>query len=528
MSGAPKAAESTDPPLDLVARSTTGAATTAVVGLLGRGAGLLTTVLVTHFLSKAEYGHANLALIISSVTNLATLMSPQQALLTRHAQYDLAARLVHFWAVWSGALVSILLFWSGRPVLAALGQPEAAPLLQVYCLALFFERLGVIPALELRYRLRFADVAKLDLLGDASYVGVTVAAALLGAGAVCLPLGMVARHGARLLLLAAWVGRRVLPLPPAGFGPTERELISQLVRYTLPIHLGAFGELATLYLDNIFVGTLYGAAAQGLYAVGYTLVMTPTDTIARYGANALVRALGVKDGAARQRVFLLGLRYLSLLLFPIGVGAALLAPTLEVAILPQHWHGVAPLVVGLSAGAVTLGCFQLAFAQLTALHRPTLGGLLPATRVLLFGLGLYLVARWDVQRQHLSMVAWAVSFAFLLAVLIAMGLSARADRLRPTQLLSALSPPLLGSVWMGVGLWLLQRGLRTLGVAPSGWRLALELLVGVASYALYLRLAHPALWSQASAWLRQRNQPNQDSGHAPGNDPADGPSRESA
>ena len=515
MSGAPKAEEPTEPPLDLVARSTTGAATTAVVGLLGRGAGLLTTVLVTHFLSKAEYGHANLALIISSVTNLATLMSPQQALLTRHANYDLAARLVHFWAVWSGVLVSILLFWSGRPVLAALGQPEAAPLLQVYCLALLLERLGVIPALELRYRLRFAEVAKLDLLGDASYVGVTVAAALLGAGAVCLPLGMAARHGARLLLLAAGVKRRMWPLPPARFGAKERELISQIVRYTLPIHLGALGELATLYLDNVLVGALYGAAAQGLYAVGYTLVMTPTDTIARYGANALVRALGVKDGAARQRVFLLGLRYLSLLLFPIGVGAALVAPTLEVALLPQHWLGVAPLVVGLSAGAVTLGCFQMAFAQLTALHRPTLGGLLPATRVLLFGLGLYLVSRWDVHHQHLSMVAWAVSAAFLLAVLIAIALSAHADHLRLMQIISALSPPLLGAVWMGVGLWLLKRGLQALGVAPSGLRLALEILVGIMIYGLYLRLAHPALWLQASTWLRQRNDPGRGAENIP-------------
>ena len=114
------------------------------------------------------------------------------------------------------------------------------------------------------------------------------------------------------------------------------------------------------------------------------------------------------------------------------------------------------------------------------------------------------------------MVAWAVSAAFLLAVLIAIGLSARADRLRLTQIIAALSPPLFGAVWMGVGLWLLQRGLRALGIAPSGLRLALEILVGVVTYALYIRLAHPALWTQASAWLGQRNSPSSDPGEDPG------------
>ncbi|HRI52372.1 MAG TPA: oligosaccharide flippase family protein [Pseudomonadota bacterium] len=502
--GPQTSAERAADPADVIARSAAGAATTALAGLFGRAAGLLTTILVTYFLSRADYGHANLALVVATITNLATLLSPQQALLTRRTGYEAAAALAHGWATYSGVVVSGLLALFGPWLLGRLGQPEATPLLWVYCVALLLERIGTIPALELRYRLRFGDVAKLEAGGDLCYVTTTIAAALLGAGALCLPLGMVARHGGRLVALR-WAKRGPLwPARPALRAGEARVLLVELGRYSLPIHLGALGELATLHLDNVFVGALYSAAAQGLYAVGYTLVMTPADTIARYGAMAMVRALGLPDAAERQRVFLRGLRYLSLLLFPIGIGAAAVAPTLEAALLPAHWHGVASLMVGLAAGAMSLGCYALSFAQLTALMRPVLGGLLPMTRLAAFALGLFLVTRWDPAHQHLQAVAWAVSAALAVAAGVALWLSARVDRLPASRLLRALAPSVAGSAVMGAGLWSLQRELRALAIAPSLFCLLGEIAFAVLLYGLYLKLCHRAIWQEASRWLRAR------------------------
>lgn len=489
---------------DVLARSTIGAAILALAGLLGRAAGLLTTVLVTHFLSKAEYGHANLALIVATIANMASLLSPQQALLTRQTQFLEAAGLAQTWSVWSGVGISSLLVLIGRPLLTAFGQPETTPLLYVYCAAIVLERIAVIPAIELRYRLRFADVARVEVTGDAGYVTVTVAAALLGAGPLCLPLGMVARQGARLLILARLLGQRLLPPLPRPFGAKQRALAEEILRFSLPVHLGTLGEFATLYLDNVFVGALYHAAAQGLYAVGYAVVMTPADTIARYGADAMIRALVIPDPAVRQRTFLQGLRYLSLPLFPVGVGAAAVAETLEAALLPAHWHGIAPLIIGLSAAAMTLGCFQMVFAYLTALNLPRLGGLLPGIRLGAFLLGLFLVACLDPQRQHLPAVAWAVSGAFVSATLFVLWLSTQPEGLQLAQVAVALGPPLIGSAVMGSGLWLLRRGLTDLGVRPSLLCLLVEIGAGVLLYTAYLRLAHRALWAEASAWLRSR------------------------
>ena len=491
-------------PEEVVARSARGAALTTVVGLLGRAAGLFTTLLVTHFVSKGDYGRANLALIIATLANLVTLLSPQQALLTRHQRFSAAARLVRGFAVWNGLLVAGLLLGGGGYLLGRLHEPTALPLLQVYALALVLERLSLVPALTLRYQLQFGALSRVDLGGDVAYVTVTVGGALLGAGAMCLPLGMVARQLCRVVVLGGWYKTPLLPPRPGPLSADTRALLREILQYSWPIHLGGLGEFLTMYLDNVVVGQLYSAAAQGLYAVGYTLVMTPSETIAMYGATAMVRALGLNDVATRQRTFLQGLRYVSLLLWPIGAGAALVAGTLEVALLPQSWRGIAGVVMGLGLGGAMLGVSRMCFAQLTALHRTRAGGLMYAVQLAAFGLGLFLVARLDQQRQHMPAVALAVSAAFTVPALLGLGLSIRADNLPGRGVLVALTPPLLGTAVMALAVWLLQRGLGSLGLAPSPLRLLIEITTGIAVYAAYLRLVHRALWIEATTWLAQR------------------------
>lgn len=498
----PNEPPSTHSPDEVVERSTRGAAATALVGLAGRAAGLCTTLVVTYFLSKEEYGRANLALILATLTNVVTLLSPQQALLTRRDRFGEAGRLVHGWLVWSGLGVAALLFVAGPLLLARLHEPAALPLLRLYCLSLLLERMGLVPVLTLRYELRFAAVARLDLCGDAAYVSVTIGTALLGIGPLCLPLGMVARHAVRLLLVGGPL--RWAPPRPARLSPEQRELARQVLGYAWPIHLGALCEVATLYMDNIVVGQAYSAAAQGLYAVAYTLVITPCETIAVYGATAMVRALGLQDVLRRQRVYLAGLRYVGLLLFPIAVGAALVGPSFEAALLPARWRGVAGVLGGLALGAMSLGVHRMAFAQLTALHRPRLTAIVYGVQVSAFCLGLLAAVRLDVARQHLPAVAWAVSAAFALAAGLELALSMRADGIKASAVIRAFAPSLLGTLVMALGVLGVQRGFEHTALARHPLRLLVEVVAGAAIYAAYLRLGHRALWDEAVGWVRSR------------------------
>lgn len=485
---------------EVIRRSAAGAAATALVGLLARGAGLLTTVVVAQFVSKAEYGNANLAMIVVGVLHTLTLLTPQQALLTRRDRFEEASALVRCYVGWSGLALAALLLLVGRPVVAALGQPEAAALLYVYIFGMLLERAAVVPALRLNYRLRFPELARMDLYVNLCYVAVTIGAAVGGLGGYSLALGNLARHGCKLLLLkragaTLWPGR-----PP--YGPGERRLAGELLGQALPLHLAGMAEFLTLYLDNVLCGKLYSAAAQGLYVVAYTLAMTPSDTIAMYGATAMVRALGLPEPAERQRALLGSLRSLGLFLFPIGALTALCAGSIERVLLPPRWYGVAPVVVGLCLGAMSQTVKRLAFAQLTALHRSRLAAVLEAGRLFTFLVAMALVWRLDPARAHMPWVGWGVSLSFALSAAVSLFVCLRADGLPASAGLRALLPPALGAAASALCVLALQRGLGRLGLLPGAPRLALELAVGIGAYGLYLRLVHGAIYREALGWLR--------------------------
>lgn len=490
---------------EVVEKSVRGAATTTLAGLLGRAAGLVTTLLVTHFVHKTEYGQANLALIIATVVNVLTLLAPQQALLTRRTLFAESSQIIQRFVVGSGVLVFGLLFGLGRPLLGLLHESGTLPLLQVYCAALFFERLALIPAVRLRYELRFSHLVQVDLLGDTVYVIVTMATAACGAGAICLPLGALLRQVARVLWLKFGLRMSLLwsdvQLPNA----QTQTLRSELWQMMWPIYLASMVELSTLYMDNLFVGRVYSTGAQGIYAVGYTVMMTPCETIAMYATSALVRALGLDDRDRRQQNFLAGLRYVTLLLLPIATGAALVGPTFESALLPPRWHGIAQIMAGLSLGAVSLGFHRMAFAQLTALHKSRLAALVYATQISCFVLGLWLVARFDPQRLHMERTAYAVSGALLLAGVTGVLATVITERLRLSWLAYALGPALLGSSAMAVALAGLQWLLGRFAVPQTAPRLLVEVLLGMVVYGSYLRLCHPSLFDEVRRFIARRN-----------------------
>ena len=76
----------------------------------------MTTLLVTHFVHKTEYGQTNLALIIATVVNVLTLLAPQRALLTRRTLFAESSQIIQRFVVGSGVLVFglLCLVWAGR------------------------------------------------------------------------------------------------------------------------------------------------------------------------------------------------------------------------------------------------------------------------------------------------------------------------------------------------------------------------------------------------------------------------------
>lgn len=484
LSAAPSVSPSVfgEDPRQAVHKSAQGAVATTLGGLFGRGAGLLTTLAVTHFVQTQEYGGANLALVIASIVQVASLFSPQQALLTRRDSFGEASQLVARPLLACGVVVFASLFLLSGLLLATLHAPSAVPLLRLYCVVLLCERLALFPALRLRYELRFFELSKVDLWADGAYVAATLGLAFLGAGVWCLPLGALGRQLVRLFGFRVVLGLGLWPSPVKV--PSAPRLRAELWAMMWPIYLASLAELSTWYLDNVFVGRMYSLATQGLYAVGYTLVMTPCETLAMYASSALVRALGLADLTLRQHSFFLGVRVVLLLLVPFAVAAAGLAPVLEAVVFPVRWHGIAPFVAALGLGGACLGLHRLSFAQLSALHKSRLAAASFVVQVAVFFAGLALVLWTDPMHQHPVRVAWVVSLSLLCAAITGTAFCLHIQKLPFLRLLSACKPALGAAVVLASVLFAARFMSAYLGLRPSVAALFQTCLVVVA-YVLF-------------------------------------------
>ena len=188
----------------------------------------------------------------------------------------------------------------------------------------------------------------------------------------------------------------------------------------------------------------------------------------------------------------------------LAVGAALVAPTFEAALLPERWHGVAQVMSCLSLGALSLGFHRMAFAQLTALHRSRLAGAIYAMQLVCFVLGLWIVAQTDPERVQMERVALAVSVALAMAASCGVAMTMWVESLRFSKIAAALAPAVLATLMMAIVLLSLRVATARLNVAATSLRLVGEVMIGAGSYVLCLRLGYPALFPEVRNFIARR------------------------
>jgi O-antigen/teichoic acid export membrane protein len=103
-------------------------------------------------------------------------------------------------------------------------------------------------------------------------------------------------------------------------------------------------------LDNLLVGRLYGMRALGLYGVSYNLVRTPTDHVVTTAQSVLFPASARAHENVRglQTAYLAALNAIELVLCPVFLGIAAVAPTLVQGIYGGKWAGAETLLVPLA------------------------------------------------------------------------------------------------------------------------------------------------------------------------------------
>jgi len=285
----------------------------------GRAVVLVSNAILARLLTPADFGVVALALVFMSFMETVQDLGLTQALIVSSpAEEPARAQTTFIWTIAIAAALAIAVSALAPLVAQFFGHASLRAIIPVLALSFFVESLGAthesLARKRLDYRVRTvaegADVLTRGATG--------VALALSGFGAWSLVLGYLVGTIARTATLWTLVSFR----PRLRF---SREHLGSLARFGGVLTLVDLGAAVGQNLDYLFVGRVLGAASLGLYTIGFRLPELFIMNVAVVAANVLFPAFSALEEERRERGFLLSLRYLGAIVFPIGFGLILVA-----------------------------------------------------------------------------------------------------------------------------------------------------------------------------------------------------------
>jgi len=302
------------------------------------------TLVVIRILSPTDYGLLAMATVFISFLAMFSEFGLGSAIIQR-PDIDVATLRRTFGVIVVIHLALAALGLAAAPAIADFfAEPRLAPIVRVLSAQFVFAAFAVIPDAMLQRRMEFRRRSLLDLSGAIVSSLTTLALALAGHGVWALVAGSVLRQ--------AWKSIGINVLYPFSHWPAFsltglRSLLTYGGHLTGAQFLGFFFT----QIDVVIAGKWLGKELVGFYSVAVHLSSLPNQRIASIINQVAFPAFAriQHDIQAVGRNFLLGVRVLSFVAFPILWGISSVAPEIVEVILGPRWGPVAlPLqVIGL-------------------------------------------------------------------------------------------------------------------------------------------------------------------------------------
>lgn len=191
---------------------------------------------------------------------------------------------------------------------------------------------------HLNREMRFADLAKIQVVGSIASFLVTCGAALYLGNYWALWIGMFA---ASLWNCAAlWIAD--------DWRPSLRNDLARatdLFRFGLDVTWANLLSFLVRNVDDVLIAKVWGTTSLGLYDRAYRLMMFPLQQINAPLSRIFLPLLArLSDEPARyRRVYLMAIRAISMAVVPGAVAAAMTAHALIPFLLGERWTGAAPI-----------------------------------------------------------------------------------------------------------------------------------------------------------------------------------------
>jgi PST family polysaccharide transporter len=459
--------------VSIAVRAVSGALWSISTSVGARVIGLVGTLVLTRFLSEAQFGEVAVAQVVVLTVSMFTGLGLGQYIVA----HPKAARatIFHASALYIGiGLVTLLAAVALRvPLGAWLGAPGMREFLPGLAVSVALERLAFMPERVLVREMRFRVVSIERSLGELAYTAGTVGFAAAGWGGMSVVMGSLARGVLRAAICLWVVPRRDW----AEVHPFRMTTWREVLGFGLPLSVGNWAGFAAQQWDNLLMARLFGPGVLGHYKLAYNLADIPATHVGEQIGDVLLPSFGKMAPKDRRGALARAMSLIGLVVYPLALGLGAVSDTVVATLLDPRWRGVAPMLTLLSALSVARPVGWIVASYLQSQHRARAIMVLEIFKVSAILLGMLGLGQlgplWACTAVGVGFGAHALASVFLVR---------RYDAIPARSLLLPLLPPFVACIPMVGAVLGVRWAQATLGVTAPTVRLAAELLTGAVVY----------------------------------------------
>jgi O-antigen/teichoic acid export membrane protein len=316
-----------------------GGVASVIAYALTFGLQVCSMIVLARLLSPEDFGLQGMVLVVTGFLGVfreagLSVPSVQRESLTHEQASTL---------FWINAGIGAVLTLVGAAIAPVLGsffrEPRVLPVALVSSVAFLFYGLAVQHRALLTRSMRFASLARIDVLAMAA--GVSVAIVMAACGFKHWALVGMAVVQPFVSLVAVWMAMPWLPgRPSRGSG------VGSMIHMGGTVTLNVVVVYVAYNVEKILLGRVWGAEALGLYGRAYQLANLPAQqVISSIGAVAFPALARIQsDGDRVARVFLTGYVIVISILIPFALSCAIFAEEIVHVVLGSRWGATAQLL----------------------------------------------------------------------------------------------------------------------------------------------------------------------------------------
>ncbi|HWU86415.1 MAG TPA: oligosaccharide flippase family protein [Kofleriaceae bacterium] len=458
--------------MSVATQAARGVAWNMLFGVGARIVQLAGTLILARMIDPAQYGPVLAASILVVTAGTCTSFAFGQYLIAKRAPPEIVgqAMIVH---VGIGLVAMSVIYALRHPLGEYFGTPATGQYVLGFALAHLLDRSRYVPERLLLRALRFRTVASINATGELAYTVATLATARIwGPNAVVF--GWLVRSS-----LICGLFFRVAPRDEWILRARLRAAeVLDLFRYGLPIMISAVSDHLATRFDNLIISKLFKPDVMARYNQSYSLAEMPVNSIAGQIGDVLMPAFSRMEDEQRRRSVTRAAAMMSILVTPLGVGLAAVAPTVVTTFFNEKWGpGMATMLAILSTMAVFRPMTWSAIAYLQAVQKTRL--IMYASFLRAIGVLSFVAAGGILGGEDWACVGAGVGFA-LHSVLTIIAAS-RTAHFSAGEYLLGVARPLLACIPMFLAVEGTRQALETLSI-PNAASLVTQILVGALVY----------------------------------------------